>query len=131
MGISDNVIFCGRQPLKEMPVYINAADICLAPFFDERSPHTGLSPLKLFEYMACGKPVIASALGGLDILFKTYDIGEVVSSSGAMMWTTTVLYLLNNLERIKSFGENGRRAVLGKFNWKIISENILNRLAGN
>jgi len=131
MGISDNVIFCGRQPLKEMPVYINAADICLAPFFDERSPYTGLSPLKLFEYMACGKPIIASALGGLDNLFKTYDMGEVVSSSGAKMWTTTVLSLLNNPERMKSCGENGRRAVLKKFNWKIISESILNRLAGS
>jgi glycosyltransferase involved in cell wall biosynthesis len=131
MDISDNVIFCGRQPLKEMPVYINAADICLAPFFDERSSHTGLSPLKLFEYMACGKPVIASALGGLDKLFKTYDMGEVVSSSDAKMWTTTVLSLLNNPERMKSCGENGRRAVLERFNWKAISQNILNRLAGN
>jgi glycosyltransferase involved in cell wall biosynthesis len=131
MGISDNVIFCGRKPLKEMPLYINVADICLAPFFDERSPHTGLSPLKLFEYMACGKPVIASALGGLDNLFKTYDIGEVVSSSGTKMWATTVLSLLNNPERMKSCGENGRRAVLEKFNWKKISENILNRLAGD
>ena len=131
MDISDNVIFCGRQPLKEMPVYINAADICLAPFFDERSQHTGLSPLKIFEYMACGKPIIASALGGLDNLFKTYDMGEVVSSSDAKMWTTTILSLLNNPVRMKSCGKNGRRAVLEKFNWKIISESILNRLSDN
>ncbi|MFT4577890.1 MAG: glycosyltransferase involved in cell wall biosynthesis [Nitrospinales bacterium] len=131
LGIKDNVIFCGRRPLAEMPEFINAADICLAPFFDERSPHTGLSPLKLFEYMACGKPVIASALGGLDKIFQAHDMGEVVSSTDPKVWTATVLSLLNNPERMRSCGENGRRAVLEKFNWKTISENILNHLAGN
>ncbi len=131
LGIQDNVIFCGRRPLAEMPAFINAADICLAPFFDERSPHTGLSPLKLFEYMACGKPVIASALGGLDEIFQSHDIGEVVSSSAPKKWTSVILSILNNPERMKSCGENGRKAVLEKFNWKTISESILNRLAGN
>lgn len=131
LDLKNYVIFSGRQPLSEMPVFINAADICLAPFFDERSPQTGLSPLKLFEYMACGKPVIASALGGLDKIFETHDIGEVVSSSDPKMWTEAVLSLLNNPERMKSCGENGRKAVLKKFNWKTISENILERLAGN
>ena len=131
LGIKDNVIFCGRRPLAEMPAFINAADICLAPFFDERSPQTGLSPLKLFEYMACGKPVIASALGGLDKIFQAHDMGEVVSSSDPKMWTAAILSLLNNPERMKSCGQNGRRAVLEKFNWKTISENILNQLAGN
>jgi glycosyltransferase involved in cell wall biosynthesis len=131
LGIKDNVIFCGRRPLAEMPVFINAADICLAPFFDERSPQTGLSPLKLFEYMACGKPVIASALGGLDEIFQAHDMGEVVSLSDPKVWTKSILSLLNNPERMKSCGENGRKAVLEKFNWKVISENILNRLVGN
>ncbi len=131
LGIKENVIFCGRRPLAEMPAFINSADICLAPFFDERSPHTGLSPLKLFEYMACGKPVIASALGGLDEIFQAHDIGEVVSSSDPKKWTSTVLSLLNNTERMKICGENGRKAVLEKFNWKTISENILNYLSGN
>jgi len=131
LGVKENVIFCGRRPLVEMPVFINSADICLAPFFDERSQHTGLSPLKLFEYMACGKPVIASALGGLDEIFQAHDMGEVVSSSDPKKWTSAVLSLLNNTERMKTCGENGRKAVLEKFNWKTISENILNHLAGN
>jgi glycosyltransferase involved in cell wall biosynthesis len=131
LGLKESVIFCGRRPLAQMPAFINAADICLAPFFDERSPYTGLSPLKLFEYMSCGKPVIASGLGGLDEVFESHDIGEVVSSSDPKKWTPVILSLLNNPDRMKSCGENGRRAVLEKFNWKSISENILNHLAGN
>jgi len=130
-GLEQNVIFCGRRPLAEMPALINAADICLAPFFDERSPITGLSPLKLFEYMACGKPIVASALGGLDEIFQAHDMGEVVSSLDPKMWTDVILTLLNDPERMKSCGENGRKAVIEKFNWRSISENILNRLSGN
>lgn len=130
MGISENVVFCGRRPLEEMPLFISAADICLVPFFDERSSITGLSPLKLFEYMACGKPVVSSAIGGLDHFFKTYDIGEVVSSGDPVDWVPVILELLNNSERMKSCGENGRQAVVEHFNWKTISKKISNKLSG-
>jgi len=130
LGIAENVVFCGRRPLEEMPLFINASDICLVPFFDERSSFTGLSPLKLFEYMACGKPVVSSAIGGLDSFFKSYDVGEVVSSDDPMEWIPVILSLLNDLERMKRCGENGRQAVVKHFNWKTISKKISNKLSG-
>ncbi len=130
LGLAEHVIFCGRRPLDEMPVFINAADICLVPFFDERSSFTGLSPLKLFEYMACGKPVVSCAIGGLDVFFKTYDIGEVVVSGDPMEWVPVILSLLNDPERMQSYGENGRQAVVEQFNWKIISRKISKQLSG-
>ncbi len=51
-----------------VPFLINLADICVAPFISKRNEKTGVSPLKIFEYMACGKPVIASRIKGLEFL---------------------------------------------------------------
>jgi glycosyltransferase involved in cell wall biosynthesis len=129
LNIEDRVIFCGKRPLEDIPVYINAADICLAPFFDKRSPFTGLSPLKLFEYMACAKPVVVSAIGGLDSYIQNYQIGESVSSMNPMAWVPVISGLIDDLERMKIYGENGRKAVLQEFNWKTISINISNRIS--
>nr|MBC8284994.1 glycosyltransferase family 4 protein [Nitrospinota bacterium] len=130
LSLSEHVVFCGRHPLEEMPRYINSADICLVPFFDERSSYTGLSPLKLFEYMACAKPIVSSGIGGLDSFFKTYDIGEVVSSPEPKAWVRSILSLLADPERMKLCGDNGRKSVLKEFNWKAISKKILNQLSG-
>ena len=53
--------FTGRVPYQKVPLYINAADLCVAP---KKPILSGYSPLKLYEYMACGKPVIADENGG-------------------------------------------------------------------
>ncbi|HGY11001.1 MAG TPA: glycosyltransferase family 1 protein, partial [Desulfobacterales bacterium] len=54
------IIFAGPVPFNEMPEYLSACDILAMPQ-DEYDNHR--SPIKLFEYMAMQKPVIASAVG--------------------------------------------------------------------
>ncbi len=53
------VTFTGLVPLARMPEYLAASDICVAPFLPSLG---GLSPTKLFEYMAMAKPIVASDL---------------------------------------------------------------------
>lgn len=123
-GLRDRVLLYGFVPFEDVPVYINAADICLAPFFDERSDVTGLSPLKMFDYMACGKPVVSSAVGGLGEFFKTYRIGEAVDSKDPHSWAPVIARLLRDPVRLREYGENGRKAVLSEFNWESICKKI-------
>ena len=56
------IIFTGLVPHEEIPYYINASDICVACFEDNGITRSK-SPLKIVEYMACGKPVVASDVG--------------------------------------------------------------------
>jgi glycosyltransferase involved in cell wall biosynthesis len=56
-----NVVFWPAQPHTAVPATIAAFDVCLIPY--RRNPYTeGLSPIKLYEYLAMGKPVIGTRL---------------------------------------------------------------------
>jgi len=57
-GQPENVTFTGFVEPAEIPVYQVAADVLVAPYTDESRPW--VSPLKLFEYMAAGRPIVAS-----------------------------------------------------------------------
>ncbi len=54
-----NVHFLGQKPVEQVPHYIKGLDVCLLPYRqNEWTRH--ISSLKLYEYMACEKPVVAS-----------------------------------------------------------------------
>jgi len=56
-----NVFFLGCKAVEELPVYINAMDVCLMPY--RITSYTKyIYPLKLHEYLACGKPVVSTKL---------------------------------------------------------------------
>ena len=54
-----NVHFLGRRPLHELPAYINAFDVCINPQIKNEITK-GNYPLKIDEYLAMGKPVVAT-----------------------------------------------------------------------
>jgi glycosyltransferase involved in cell wall biosynthesis len=56
-----NVLLLGEKDYTELPGYLNAFDVCLIPF--RRNPLTlATSPVKLFEYLSAGKPVVSVRL---------------------------------------------------------------------
>lgn len=70
---TDNVTFTGFVPPADIPLYQIGADVLVAPYtWNARSY---LSPLKLFEYMAAGRPIVASQLPVLEeVLEDTYNV---------------------------------------------------------
>ncbi len=64
--LSDKVILAGRKPYDEIPDYLAAADICILPAYSDEEIMQDIVPIKLYEYMALGKPVIATNLPGIN-----------------------------------------------------------------
>ncbi|HEV3245163.1 MAG TPA: glycosyltransferase [Candidatus Paceibacterota bacterium] len=62
VGVADQVILRGYAPQKTLAVYQKAADMLLMPFPDTPHYRNHMSPVKMFEYMASGRPIIASDL---------------------------------------------------------------------
>lgn len=63
--LGDKVILAGRKPYNEIPDYLAAADICILPAYPNEEIMQDIVPIKLYEYMALGKPVIATNLPGI------------------------------------------------------------------
>lgn len=75
-GVADRVILRGYAPQKTLAVYQKAADMLLMPFPDRPHYRNHMSPVKMFEYMASGRPIIASDLP---------TIREVLNESNALL----------------------------------------------
>ncbi len=71
-GDTKNIMILGKKPYEEMPMYLKAADILTlpnSPVNDISSLYT--SPMKLFEYMAAGRAIIASNLASIREILET------------------------------------------------------------
>lgn len=64
-GVAGHVIITGFQPYETMPQYINLASVCINPFLVTGTTRD-IFPTKIVQYMACGMPVIATRLPGLE-----------------------------------------------------------------
>ena len=118
------VLMFGEKPFNDIPYYINAADICLGSFIEK----PGISPLKIFEYMACGKPVISNAVGGMEVLFNEHKVGKLIVSENPTEWAESIEEMLSNPEQMAEYGGNGLAAVHNEFNWESICKKIENAL---
>lgn len=118
--LKSRVRMFGAKPFYEIPDYINAADICLGSFTEK----PGISPLKVFEYMACGKPLICNSVGGLDALFDEYRVGRLIRSQEPREWVEAIEHMLNHPDQMAEYGQNGLAAVRKVFNWEAICRKI-------
>lgn len=57
LGVGDKIIFTGRRPLEEMPLYMGLADLLVSPRIQGTN-----TPLKIYTYLKSGKPVVATDL---------------------------------------------------------------------
>lgn len=75
-NLQSNVTFTGWTPHHQIPALIAAADVCVAPY--PQLENFYFSPLKLFEYLAMGKPVIASDIGQIRAVIQHHENGILV-----------------------------------------------------
>jgi glycosyltransferase involved in cell wall biosynthesis len=123
IGMLDKVIFTGMVPYQKVPLYINAGDLCVVPGGRQRNERIGASPLKLCEYMACGKPVIASRVDGLEIVEEN-NAGILVEPESPRSLATAIIKLIQNQELRKQMGERGRRYVLKNRSWASVARRV-------
>jgi len=64
-NLQDTLILTGKKPYQEIPAFIGASDICLLPAYPDEEIMQDIVPIKMYEYMAMKKPVIATKLPGV------------------------------------------------------------------
>ncbi|WP_149980569.1 glycosyltransferase family 4 protein [Pseudoalteromonas rhizosphaerae] len=81
-------------------------------------------PVKMFEYMASGIPVIASNITLWEEIVVSEDCGICVNPYSSKEISDAMNYLASNLEVAKAMGARGREAVLKKYNWHVEEEKL-------
>ena len=125
LGLLDKFIFTGRVPYESVPLYINAADICVAPFIKGRNSKIGLSALKTYEYLACGKPIVASNIPGVKDLIELSGGGISVSPEDPEELAVAVIKLILNENARALMGKKGRKYVVENHSWNGVARKIL------
>lgn len=121
IGVSDKVIFTGMVPYQNVPYYINASDVCVVPKLPLKS---GYSPLKLCEYLACEKPVIASRLNGFEIL-EEHQMGLLVPPEDEVALAQAIVRMLKDYSLREEMGKNGRQYVVKHRSWESVARKTL------
>jgi glycosyltransferase involved in cell wall biosynthesis len=118
-----DLIHAGCVPHENVPDYLAAADVCA---YVLRTPHPqfGFSPIKVYEYMAAGRPVIAATdLADIRAFVNDQGIGvatslEVDAFAGAMS------ELLKDPGRLRRMGEAGRALAEAQFSWDRVARQV-------
>jgi glycosyltransferase involved in cell wall biosynthesis len=108
LGLSDSVILTGFKPFNMMPKFINMANICINPFKVTGATRE-IIPGKILQYLACGKPVLATPLLGMVSLLSGPEYGIVYSNISRFAEKT--IELLDDPKMARAIGENGLRYV--------------------
>lgn len=114
LGVSKYFIFSGAVNYEEVPLYINLSDICI---LFKRKLSSGWAPIKVFEYLACGKPVISSKVEGLEFI-EEKGVGKLTEPGNIESIKNAILELLKKHREREEMGKKGNQLVQSGFDWE-------------
>jgi len=122
LKISNRVSSIGRVDFNTASKYINAVDICIV---GQKLDRSGYTPLKLLEYMACGKPVIAPNISGIREIVNQCNCGLLFEPDNPQDLCNKTSRLIIENSLINQMGINGKKCIDNKYNWQEVSKKVL------
>jgi glycosyltransferase involved in cell wall biosynthesis len=110
-GVADRLVFAGAVARADVPAWVRSADVVLAvPWYEP----FGITPL---EAMACGRPVVATAVGGLVDTVADGVTGDLVPPRDHERLGEVLAALLADDERRAAYGAAGVKRVRARYRW--------------
>lgn len=118
LGVADRVHLLGSVAHEQVPGLMRSADVIVAtPWYEP----FGIVPL---EAMSCGRPVVASAVGGLLDTVVDGVTGVLVPPRDPYAVTAAVQSLLSNERRRAGFGRAARRRAVAEYDWAQVADRV-------
>jgi hypothetical protein len=118
LGIGGQVSFLGSTNQERLRLLYSAADVVLAPSYYESFGMVAV------EAMACGTPVIAARVGGLQSTVKDGETGYLIPWHCGEAFAERLELLLENDGLRRQMGEAAQRSV-GRFAWPLVAQQLL------
>lgn len=129
-----NLHLHGHVPHARVPAYLARFDALLAPPLARTASTAGrdiarwMSPLKLFEYMAAGKPILASRLPVLEEVLTHGDTALLLPPGDAPAWADAARALRADPDLARALGQRARARLLAEYTWDARAARVLARL---
>lgn len=122
--LGENIKFIGKIPHKDVEGYIRRSKIGVVTLLPLPKYFKNI-PIKQFEYMSCGIPVIGSDLPPIKKFLTSYNSGIIVDPTNPKQISNAIVKLINNPELCEELGNNGIRAVTKEYNWSKMETKLI------
>jgi glycosyltransferase involved in cell wall biosynthesis len=127
-GLGSAVCLPGRIPYQEVPLWIGACDVCIVLHVQVRT-YPGDS-MKLWEYMACARPIVATEGPGYGDVVEAAGCGVSVKRDNADELAEQIIRLVTHPEVCIEMGRRGRASVIDAQTWQARARRLETVLAG-
>lgn len=118
-----NVLVLNSVDYENIPTYLNAANVLLCLYKKNFRDNLYNSPMKLFDYMGVGKPIIASPLGQISEI--------IIDGKNGLLTDNTIddvckkiLFLKKNPSVAGQLGSQARKDIINTYNWDTVAHKI-------
>lgn len=126
LGVEGSVVVRSAVPHHEVPALIAESDICLAPLgLNDRNVTQGACPIKVLEYMASSRPLVASNMPIVRELVREDVDALLFSPNDPADLARQVLVLLNDFELSKRLSDSATERALTKFTWHAAQKKLV------
>jgi glycosyltransferase involved in cell wall biosynthesis len=117
-----NISFKGWIAPDKMPEYLSGIDVGLFPVKKNNKFNNAKSPVKLFEYMATSRPVVASGIGEAKYIIKDGVDGFLAQTKEDFILKMQAL--IDNKELTAKLGLNARKRIEENYSLKVLGEKL-------
>jgi glycosyltransferase involved in cell wall biosynthesis len=122
-NLSDSFTIADTVPFTSVPKYLYDSRIGIITIPPYKKYLKNI-PLKMFEYMGCGLPVVASDLPPARQFVEGQDCAILVKHEGAA-YAEAIISLLENAEMAEQMGQKGKKLVFDNYNWNIEEKKLI------
>ncbi len=122
----DNVEFTGIVPHDDVPKILSIADVCLAPFIDSKTEF-GFSPLKIFEYLGAGKPIVCTDVSWIKEIEGLETAAEFCKPANPASLVKAISKVLSNQTKRKALSVNAAKLAKEKYDWDVVAKQVITR----
>lgn len=127
LGIAERIEWTGAVHARAIPGHLARMDVAVAPYPGNDGGYC--SPLKLFEYMAAGLPIVASRTGAVTGVLSDGHNGVLVAPDDSAALASALASLRSHASRRYALAAAARRSAVRSHTWQAAVERILS-LAG-
>jgi len=123
LALGERVVLVPRQPYESMPKYLSAFDIACSPKIDCEE-NRAANPIKIYEYMSMGLPMVISAVGEISNIIENGIDGFLVKPGDEDDLERILEYVIQNLNSLQGVGEKAREKIIKNYTQQVLSKKI-------